>query len=93
MNIKKLSRKEKEQLYIAKMTELQLHWKNPIDSDWDFINDWSDEELGKGLEDTIGQLRFEKTFGAISGVVKFVVIGFIILGIFGLLLFGIKPIF
>lgn len=56
MNIKKLSRKEREQLYIKKMTELQLHRENPIDSDWDF-SDWSDEQLENGLEDTIGQLK------------------------------------
>lgn len=59
MDISKLTREEKEKLYIEKMTELQLRWKNPIDSNWDF-SDWTDEQLVSGLDNTIGQLRFEK---------------------------------
>jgi hypothetical protein len=92
MNLSTLSRQEKEQLYIKKMTELQLHWGNPIDSDWDF-NDWTDEQLNKGLNDTIGQLNFEKTTGAISTFFKVVGFIFVVLGIIGLLIFGIKQIF
>ncbi len=92
MNLSAISRQEKEQLYIKKMTELQLHWGNPIDSDWDF-SDWSDEQLNKGLIDTIGQLKFEKTTGAISAFFKTIGFIFVVLGIIGLLLFGVKQIF
>ena len=55
---KKLSREEKEKLYIIKMTELQIRFGNPIDNDWDF-SDWTDEQLDRGLENAIGQLKFE----------------------------------
>jgi hypothetical protein len=92
MDIKKLNRKEKEQLYIEKMTKLQRHWKNPIDDDWDF-SDWTDEELNKGLEDTIGQLKFEMFFHRIGWFIKAVVLSFITLGVIGLLVFGIKQLF
>lgn len=65
MNIKKLSRAEKEKLYIEKMTKLQQLWKNPIDDDYSF-DDWTDEQLDKGLEDTLGQLNFEKWWKIIT---------------------------
>jgi len=90
MNIKQLSRQEKESLYIKKMTELQLRWKNPIDSNWDFINNWIDEELEKNIEETIGQLGFEKGLSIIKKVTLISLIIFVVLGIFGLLFFGIK---
>ncbi|HOX61208.1 MAG TPA: hypothetical protein PLV72_04385 [Candidatus Magasanikbacteria bacterium] len=92
MNISKLTRQEKEQLYIKKMTQLQLHWGNPIDSDWDF-SDWTDEQLNKGLNDTIGQLKFELAAGAIGTFFKYAGLVFVTLGIIGLLIFGIKQIF
>lgn len=92
MDIKKLTRKEKEKLYIKKMTKLQLHWKNPIDDDWD-VSDWTNEELNKGLEDTIGQLKYEMFFVKIGWLIKAVVLSFLGLGIIGLLIFGIKQLF
>lgn len=92
MNIKKLIRKEKEQLYIEKMTELQRHWKDPVDGDWDF-SDWTDEELNKGLEYTIGQLKFEMLFYRIGWFIKVAVLLLIVLGILGLLVFGMKQLF
>ena len=61
MDINNITRKQKEKLYIEKMTKLQLHWKNPIDDDWDF-SDWTDEQLNKRLKDTIGQFKFEMFF-------------------------------
>jgi hypothetical protein len=85
----KLSRKEKEQLYIKKMTELQVRWGNPIDDDWSF-DDWTDEQLDKGLVDTIGQLRFEKSVSFIKKTFLYAVYIFILLGIMGLLVFGIR---
>jgi len=42
------------------MTKLQTCWKNPIDGDWDFIKDWSDEELKKQIEDDRGQIKLKK---------------------------------
>lgn len=81
-------RAEKEKLYIEKMTELQKHWGNPIDNDWDF-KDWTDEQLDKGIEDTIGQLQFEKTVAFIKRIFQYLFFIFVILGIIGLLIFGI----
>ena len=90
--MKILSREEKEKIYKVKMTELQIRWGNPINNDWNF-SDWTDEQLQKSLDDTIGQLRFEKVLSIFSGIFKFIILGFIILGIMGLLFFGIKQIF
>lgn len=87
--MKNLSREEKEKIYKVKMTELQVRWGNPIDDDWNF-SDWTDEQLESGLEDTIGQLRFEKGVSFIKTIISFIFWGFIILGIIGLLVFGIK---
>lgn len=89
---KKLTREEKEKLYIEKMTELQLRWGNPIDDDWDF-SDWTDESLDGGLKDTIGQLRFEKSLSLGKKIIIYPVYIFIILGVIGLLIFGIKQLF
>lgn len=88
----KLSREEKEQLYIKRMTELQIRWGNPIDDDWNF-SDWTDEQLNKVLVDTIGQLRFEKTISFIKKFFLFSVYIFIILGVVGLLVFGVRQLF
>lgn len=88
----KISRQEKEKLYIQKMTELQRRWENPVDDDWDF-SDWTDEELDKGLKDTIGQLRFEKVLSFSKKLFLYPVYIFIFLGLIGLLLFGIRQIF
>ena len=90
--IKKLSRKEKEELYIQKMTELQTRWGNPIDDNWNF-SDWTDHQLDKGLEDTIGQLNFEKGLSFLKKVVLYPIYIFIALGIIGLLLFGVRQLF
>ncbi len=87
--MKNLSRKEKEKLYIDMMTELQVRWDNPIDGNWDF-SDCTDEQLEKGLGDTIGQLRFEKSLSFVKKLLISVVWIFIILGVIGLLVFGIK---
>ena len=90
MNIKNLSREEKEKLYIEKETELQLRWENPIDNDWRFIQGWKDKELGKNIEATVGQLKFEKSLSFIKIVLASVILIFVILGIIGLLIFGMK---
>jgi len=89
---KKLSREEKEKLYIIKMTELQIRFGNPIDNDWDF-SDWTDEQLDRGLENAIGQLKFEKSLSFIKKVFLYSVYVFVALGIIGLLVFGVKQIF
>lgn len=93
MNFQNLSRGEKEKLYIRKMTELQKLWGNPIDADWQFVNDGTDEQMDKMLNDVIGQLRFEKTTGFIKKSITFIFYAFIILGVVGLLVFGIRQIF
>jgi len=82
---KKRSRNEMEALYIKKMTELQTRWGNPLDGTWDFVRQYTDEELQKGIDDTISQLRFEKTLGGLWAVVAIVIGGFVLLGIIGLL--------
>lgn len=88
----KLSRKEQEQLYIKKMTELQIRWGNPVDSNWDFSN-WTGEQLEKGLADTVGQLRFEKSLSFLKKLFLYFIYIFIILGVVGLLVFGIRKLF
>lgn len=88
-----ISREEKNRLYIQRMTELQRAWGNPIDDDWDFVNEATEEQLDKMLADVTGQLRFEKSTGLFGRMVKFGVLTFITLGIIGLLVFGIRQLF
>jgi hypothetical protein len=85
----KLNRKEKETLYIKKMTELQLRWGNPIDDEWNF-SDWTDDQLDKSLENIIGQLKFEKSISFIKKLFLYFILIFVALGVIGLLIFGIK---
>ncbi len=87
--MKKLSREEKERLYIRKMTELQIRWANPIDDDWDF-SDWTDEELDESLDTTVKQLRFEKGVSFIKKTVLFLAVIFILFEVVKLLGFKIK---
>ena len=91
--MKHMDRKSKEKQYIVKMTELQLRWHNPIDGDWNFIKEWADEKLDSELKDTIGQLRFEKTISFLWRALKYSFYTFILLGVIGLLLFGIRQLF
>ena len=93
MDIKKLSREEKESLYIKEETKLQIHWGNPIDSDWDFIKEWPDDELEKGINDAVGQLKFERFFSSLWFIIKIFFGGFVIVGVIGLLVFGIRQLF
>ncbi|PIR76341.1 MAG: hypothetical protein COU32_02555 [Candidatus Magasanikbacteria bacterium CG10_big_fil_rev_8_21_14_0_10_42_10] len=93
MDSKKTSREGKEALYIKEMTSLQNYWGNPIDSDWDFIKEWSDNDLETNIKDTIGQLKFEKTILVTGMIIKAIIGIFILFGIIGLLLFGIKQLF
>ena len=53
----------------------------------------TDEDLEKNTKDTIGQIWFEKAYGWPKKLVIFIVSVFILLGIFGLLVFGIRQIF
>jgi len=90
---KKLTREEKEILYDKEMNELQRLWKNPIDDENTDFSDLTDEQLDKGLEDTIGQLKFERGLSFIKKLFLYPIYIFIALGIVGLLIFGIKQIF
>ncbi len=78
MNIKKLSRKQKESLYIKEETKLQKHWGNPIDSNWEYIKDWSNNKLEERINSVIGQLKFEKFFCNLWLIIK-IIIGTIII--------------
>ena len=84
--MKPLSRKEKEQLYKRKMTELQRRWQNPVDaSDFDDLPEWTDEQLDKGIEQTVGQLRYQNVWRywryAWTVIVNIIVL-FVVLSIF-----------
>lgn len=74
-------RSRQEARYIAKMTKLQTKWKNPIDGDWSFVRDWSDEELEKQIRNTITQLRFERSWSAIITVIGAAVGIIVMLGV------------
>lgn len=94
MNIQLLSRQEKENLYIHKMTELQRRWENPISpNDFDDLYQYTDEQLNKSLEDTLGQLQFERWLSWISRFFGFLIKTFVILGVVGLLSFGFRQLF
>lgn len=84
------TRSEREQLYIQRETELQRRWKNPSVSDWGFVKGWSDEELEQRIEDTSRQLGFERRSSFTAHSILYVVGGFIVLGVIGLLVFGIR---
>ena len=86
---KDISREEKEKHYKLKMKELQMMWDNPYEDDIDFSN-WTNEQLDKGLGDIIGQLQYEKSISIIKKIFSFLFWIFVILGITGLLVFGIK---
>lgn len=92
---KPLSRKEKEARYIDKSIELQMIWKNPIGPNdagmfQQTVEKLTDDELERDTAETVGQIQFEKGIAAIRTTVKFVVGIFVVLGIAGLLVFGIK---
>jgi len=92
---KPLSRKEKEARYIEKSVQLQRIWKNPVsiyDSaiSEEYVGKLSDAELDKNTEETVSQIQFEKGIAAVKAVVKAAVAIFVILGVAGLLLFGIR---
>ncbi|MDO8500110.1 MAG: hypothetical protein Q7S66_05675 [bacterium] len=93
MKLDQLSRKEKEELYDKKMDQLQAIWGNPPDQGSADFSDWTDEQLEKGLRDTIGQIRFEKGLKLLKKLILFPIYAFVVLGIFGLLLFGIRQLF
>ena len=95
---KNLNRKNKEELYVKKVIELQRRWENPIDSNWSISDwsDWTDEALDEELKHTINLLNYEKRSSFFENVVVYAVYAvfvFIGLGIIGLLLFGIRQLF
>lgn len=60
MITRRLSRTDREALYIEKATALHLRCEYSISGDWDFVQRFSDEELQAGIEATMGQIRLEK---------------------------------
>ncbi len=74
-------REMNERLYIGKMTELQTRWKNPIDGDWDYVHDFTDDELENGIRETVGQLRFEKAWSAIKIAILLAILAFAVFNI------------
>jgi len=102
----KMTRKEKEALYIKKTTELQTHWGNPVgitdpkywldpSAYWKDIKKLSDDELDTHRNSTIRQLRYEwvgfkKFIRTIKSILGWMLIIFVLLGTAGLLLFGIR---
>ncbi len=92
MNVKKLSRKGKEELYKKATANLQHHWGNPVDDILDFSN-LTDNDLEEGIKNSISQLKFEKVISPIEVTIKYLVITFVVLGMLGLLVFGIKQLF
>ena len=88
---KPLSRREKEDRLIALHREIQLRWGRITRADeWEFIREWDDEKIEQELEECVGQLQFEKALSAAKSVFKTIVVVFVVLGVAGLLLFGIK---
>lgn len=78
MNIKNLSRIQKEELYIQKMEKLQRKWKNPIEKDdSDDLSTWTDQQLEDGLQNVLGQLKFEIVYPLITGIFSIVIVLFI----------------
>jgi hypothetical protein len=95
---KPLSRKEKETRYIEKSSELQRIWRNPVSINDEAIyqqhvEKLSDAELDRDIEERVGQIQFEKGIAAVKTVVKTAIGIFVILGVAGLLLFGIRQLF
>jgi hypothetical protein len=92
---KPLSREEKEARYIEKSSELQRIWRNPVGLNdvaiyQQHVEGLGDAELDKALEETVSQIQFEKGIAAVKTAVKIVFCTFVILGVAGLLLFGIR---
>lgn len=92
MNIKKLSRKEKEGLYNKSYVELHHYWKQSVETATDFSN-LSDENLEEGIKSHVNQLRFERIIALIGSTFKYGLLLFIVCGIIGLLIFGVKQLF
>ena len=96
-----LSRKEKEELYVRKFTELQTMWRNPIGpSDpeyqrdpsgyWNFVKEWDDKQLDESIRNATEQIKFERGWSGCASVINFIVVAFVVLGVTGLLVFGVK---
>jgi len=87
-----LSRKEKEELYVRKFTELQTMWRNPIGpSDpeyqrdpsgyWNFVKEWDDKQLDESIRNATEQIKFERGWSGCASVINFIVVAFVVLGV------------
>jgi hypothetical protein len=91
MSQEPLSRKEREDRLIAAHMEIHLRWGRITKADdWEFVREWDDEGIDQGLKECVGQLQFEKAASTVKAVFKTIAIAFGVLGVAGLLLFGIK---
>lgn len=80
MNIKKLSRQEKESLFRQKEIELgiiddddrfNLYTINGEDSN---VENWSEEKLDAALKDNVAQVRFNKFWPMINFVIAMIIV-------------------
>jgi hypothetical protein len=86
-----LSRKEREDRLIDAHMELQLCWGRFTRAfDWEFVRKWDDDRINQELKECIGQIRFQKSLSAAKSIFKITVGVIVVLGIAGLLLFGIR---
>jgi hypothetical protein len=88
------TRKEKEKLLRAKMTELQSMWGSriPLDDNWRQLREFTDERLDEDLTKIADHLRFKKTLNIITGVGKAALVFYLALALV-LLLFVISRMF
>jgi hypothetical protein len=92
MNLKKMSRAKREALCHRKEDELQILLGNQYGRSEPSpkIKEIDDETLNMAICDTIGEFRFKKAASYALTVISVIISIFIILGIAGLLLFGIR---
>lgn len=94
MSRKALSRKEKETLYLRRYRELHRIWGSPDDftdrMHQDYIDKWTEEELDREVAERVSQVRMEKLKMQVKAFFIGIPVMFVLLGVLGLLIFGIK---
>ena len=87
------TRKEKEELLRTGMTKLQTMWGSriPLDDNWRYMHELTDERLDEDLTNIIDHLHFERTLNIITGIGRVALLAFVTLGVV-LLLFVISQV-